>query len=93
MVKAESVKKVAELARLKLTDEELASFTDQLSSILETFETISEVVTEGVEPLVTPIEVQATLREDSTVEVYDTEKMLENAPDKLGSLVRVPPVV
>ncbi len=93
MVTLENVKKVAELARLKLTEDELTSLAEQLTKILKTFETISEVPTDGVEPLVTPVSIQASLREDSLLEHYDTEKLLENAPDKMGSLVRVPPVV
>lgn len=93
MVDKETVKKVAELARLHLTEEELTSFTGQLASILDTFQAISEVPTEGVEPMITPSPIQSELRQDQREEHYDVERLLANAPDKMGSLVRVPPVV
>jgi aspartyl-tRNA(Asn)/glutamyl-tRNA(Gln) amidotransferase subunit C len=88
----EAVKKVSQLARLKLTDEELISIQNQLSLVLENFEQIAQVETTGVRPLVTPTEVAQVLRPD-TVESFDSEKILVNAPEKAGRLFKVPPVV
>lgn len=93
MVDLESVKKVAELARLRFTEEELKNLTHQLTTILESFETIAQVPTDGLEPMVTPVAVKAEPRGDDVEESYSAEELLENAPDKMGSLVRVPPVV
>jgi aspartyl-tRNA(Asn)/glutamyl-tRNA(Gln) amidotransferase subunit C len=88
----EAVKKVAQLSRLKLTDTELAAIQNQLSAVLENFEQISQVKTDGVRPLVTPTEIAQVLRPD-IAEVFDSEKILANAPEKAGRLFKVPPVV
>jgi len=55
---------IAEVSRLKLTDEELERFTEQLKVILEAFREIDEVDTEGVEPSFHPSELKDVLRED-----------------------------
>lgn len=88
----ETVKKVSQLARLKLADAELASIQTQLSAVLENFEQISNVNTNGVVPLVTPTEIAQSMRPDA-VESFDTEKIMANAPEKSGRLFKVPPVV
>ena len=88
----EAVKKVSQLARLKLTETELTSIQNQLSAVLENFEQISQVETSGVRPLVTPTEITQSLRPD-VAESFDSEKILANAPEKAGRLFKVPPVV
>ena len=88
----DAVKKVAHLSRLKLTDSELAAIQTQLSLVLENFDQISQVNTDGVPPLLTPTEIVQVLRPD-TPEVFDSEKILANAPEKSGRLFKVPPVV
>ena len=49
---AEKVRKVAVLARLKLSDAEIGDYTNKLGSILKYVDTLNEVDTEGVEPMV-----------------------------------------
>jgi len=88
----ETVQKVSHLARLKLSDAELGAIQNQLSAVLENFEQIASVNTEGVRPLVTPTEIAQVLRPD-VVEAFDAEKILANAPEKSGHLFKVPPVV
>ena len=58
------VRRVAEAARLSLTDEELERYEQQLKVILEAFRELDEVDTEGVEPSFHPIELEDVLRED-----------------------------
>ncbi len=89
----ETLDKVAKLARLKLTDQESADFTQQLTSALQNFEKISGVDTEGVEPLVTPTEIQDFWREDVVERLFTAEEIIANAPAKQGNLFAVPPVV
>ena len=55
---------IAEVSRLKLTDEELERFTEQLKVIIGAFREIDEVDTEGVEPSFHPSELKDVLRED-----------------------------
>jgi aspartyl-tRNA(Asn)/glutamyl-tRNA(Gln) amidotransferase subunit C len=86
------VQKVSHLSRLKLTHEEMTVIQSQLSAVLENFEQIAQVKTEGVRPLVTPTDIDQAMRSD-VVEPFDSEKLLENAPEKSGRLFKVPPVV
>jgi len=66
------VRRVAEAARLSLTDEELERYEQQLKVILEAFRMLDEVDTEGVEPSFHPIELEDVLREDKASEwVWD----------------------
>ena len=60
----ELLERVARVARLELTDEELEKFTDQLRVILEAFKELDEVDTDGVEPSFHPQELKNVLRED-----------------------------
>ncbi len=60
----ELLEHIAEVSRLKLTDEELERFTEQLKVILGAFREIDEVDTEGVEPSFHPSELKDALRED-----------------------------
>ena len=59
-----TVRRVAEVARLNLTPEELERYERQLKVIIEAFRMLDEVDTEGVEPSYHPIEIEGTLRDD-----------------------------
>lgn len=89
----ETVEHVSKLARLKLTEQELADFSQQLSAVLENFEKISQVDTKDVRPLVTPTDMSMALREDEVRARVESDKLLQNAPEKSGRLFKVPPVV
>lgn len=88
-----TVVKVAELSRLKLTPEEVTQYTKQLTSIVESFEKLSRVNTDGVEPLITPTDIESRLRSDELIEKFNVDELMESAPDKAGHLYKVPPVV
>ena len=93
MIGENELKKVARLARLELTEEEMKVYPQQLSAILGYFEQISKVDTKGVEPLITPSEIVQILRPDEA-QVWDhMEEALANAPERSGNLFKVPPVV
>ena len=87
------IENVAKLARLKLSEEEKAQFKSQMSSILEYFEELNDVNTEGVIPLVTPTEIVNPPREDKPEQWSEAENALSVAPQVKGNLFQVPPVV
>ena len=58
------VRRVAEAARLSLTDQELQRYEQQLKVILEAFRELDEVDTGGVEPCFHPVELEDVLRDD-----------------------------
>jgi aspartyl-tRNA(Asn)/glutamyl-tRNA(Gln) amidotransferase subunit C len=88
-----AVLKVAQLAKLKLSEDELGKIADKLTLVLSHFEKISELNTEGIEPLVTPIEVTQVLRMDQVEQDLTPEQILANAPARQGNLFKVPPVL
>ena len=93
MISEADLKKVAKLARLELRPEELSAYPKQFAAILEYFEQIAKIDTKGIEPLVTPTDMEQTLRAD-TAESWDgADQALANAPERSGNLFKVPPVV
>lgn len=92
-MKEADVEKVASLARLKINKDELEMYVPQLKSIVSYFEKISQVNTEGVEPLVTPTDMEVIYREDVLIEFEGAAEALDQAPEKMGNLFKVPPVV
>lgn len=93
MIDKKTALQVAHLARLKISDEEAESIAQQLSKVLGHFEEISKIDTKGIEPLVTPSEIESYWRPDQFEKEFSAEEMVSNAPDRAGQLFRVPPVV
>ena len=93
MISRDDLKKVASLARLHLSDRELDVYPQQFAAILSYFEQIAKVDTNGVEPLVTPTDIEQTLRKDEIETWSGAEAALANAPERSGNLFKVPPVV
>lgn len=93
MISKEQILKIAKLSRLSLNPAEEEGFADQFTAILDYFEQMSKVDTEGVEPLITPTEMEFHWREDSEVKWDVGAQVIESAPDKQGHLFKVPPVV
>lgn len=93
MLDREQVHKVAHLARLDLTPAEEASFTQQLSSILDYFEQLQELDTTDVPPTTRAIEVSNVTRPDVLIPKEDREKMLQSAPEQEGDFFRVPQIL
>lgn len=94
MISEEEVSRVAYLARLSLSAEEVKKLAEQLSSVLKHFEHVSKINTEGVEPLVTPTDIEPFWREDKVDDLAAaSEAAMQNAPESVGNLFKVPPVV
>ena len=62
------INRVAKIARLELSEEEKEEYSKDLNEILEAFEIIKDVDTEGVEPAYIPIDVEDVFREDEEQE-------------------------
>jgi aspartyl-tRNA(Asn)/glutamyl-tRNA(Gln) amidotransferase subunit C len=93
MISEDEVTRVAYLARLSLKPDEAKQLAADLSSILKHFEQVSKVNTENVEPLVTPTDMQQFWREDVVKAWESAEVAMANAPEAVGNLFKVPPVV
>ncbi len=88
----EQVVHVAALARLALTEEELARLESQLGAILDAVGKVSELDLEGVPPTSHPLDLVNVLAEDEPAPCLAREDALANAPDPEGGFFGVPPV-
>jgi aspartyl-tRNA(Asn)/glutamyl-tRNA(Gln) amidotransferase subunit C len=88
----DQVRKVAKLARLELSEPDLARMQQQLSSILEYVEKLNELDTAGVEPLAHPLPVQNVFRPDEPAPSLPPDAALQNAPNRAGDYFGVPAV-
>lgn len=89
----ETVKKIASLARIEMDDETLERMTPEIAGIMTWIEQLSEVNTDDVEPLASPVNLNLTLREDVMNDGDCVEKILANAPEKTQGFFVVPKVV
>ncbi len=87
------VSKVALLARLRLSPDELETFTGQLNSIVNYVAQLQEVDTSGVEPLAHGVEVRNVFRDDVRGEPLPREQALANAPKRNSTSFLVPAVL
>ncbi|MCB1529805.1 MAG: Asp-tRNA(Asn)/Glu-tRNA(Gln) amidotransferase subunit GatC [Rhodospirillales bacterium] len=88
-----TVKKVASLARLKMSEEELERYKPQLENILKFVEQLGEVDTDNVEPLANVVDIRLRLREDDVTDGGIAKDVLANAPEELEDFFAVPKVV
>lgn len=89
----EDVAKVALLARLRLSPEELATFTGQLNSIVDYVAQLQGLDTRDVEPLAHGIEVRNVFRDDVRGPSLPREAALSNAPRRNADGFLVPAVL
>lgn len=78
MVEDETLEQVAANARLELTDEEKERFRQDLEDILDAFESLDDIDTDGVEPAFHPIELKDRKREDRAEDCLDQDTALKN---------------
>jgi aspartyl-tRNA(Asn)/glutamyl-tRNA(Gln) amidotransferase subunit C len=90
-ISPDEVRHVARLARLTLSDEELARFGEQLSAILEAVSKVSELDLADVPPTAHPLDLVNVWAEDEPRPSLPVEEALANAPDRDGTFFRVPP--
>lgn len=91
----EEVEHIAELAKLRLTDEEKARYREQLSAILDYAERLRRLDTSAIPPTATVLPLRTVLRPDVVEASIDRDRLLEGAPDADPSrgMFRVPPVL
>ena len=87
------VEHIAALARIGLTEEEILTFQEQLSNILDQFELLRQLDTSAVEPTGHAVEVNSVMREDVPAEPLSPEDTLLNAPRREDDFFRVKAVL
>jgi aspartyl-tRNA(Asn)/glutamyl-tRNA(Gln) amidotransferase subunit C len=88
----DQVRTVAKLARLELSDADLARMQPQLSAILDYVDQLQKLDTNGVEPLAHPLDVRNVFRDDERAASLSVDEALANAPTRGGDYFGVPAV-
>ena len=92
-VNTEQVRHIAKLARIAMSDAEVAAMVPELNAILGWVEQLAAVDTEGVEPLTAVIDQKLRLRDDVIDDGGVRDKVLANAPDAQHGFFAVPKVI
>lgn len=97
MITKEEIRKIAQLAHLEITDEEVELYTPQMASIVSYVEQLNELDTQVIEPatggLTAEGEITDSSRADQIRPSLGQELALKEAPDALAGHFRVPKVL
>ena len=92
-ISAAAVAKVARLARLDVSDDEITRMTGQLAGMLEHFADIDSLDLSDVTPMTQPYPLTNVFREDVVAPSLDRDEVLANAPAAEDGRFRVPPII
>jgi|TARA_B110000483_G_scaffold154132_1_gene183142 aspartyl-tRNA(Asn)/glutamyl-tRNA(Gln) amidotransferase subunit C len=92
-VDKETVAKIANLARIEVSDNELENTMGELNNILDWVEQLSEVNTDGIEAMTSVVAADLPLREDKITDGGYREKVIKNAPLAEHGFFAVPKVI
>lgn len=85
----EVVLHISTLCRVGMTEQDLERAGEQLSQILEQFEVLKQIDTEGVAPTTQSVPLTSVFREDIARPSLTQEETLANAPQREGEFVRI----
>lgn len=88
-----TVRRIARLARIEVTDEQASSLKGELSGILQWVEQLGEVDTESVEPMTRVVEIELKQRDDVVTDGEKTADVVANAPMSDDGFYMVPTVI
>ena len=88
-----TVRRIARLARIKISDQEVPGLEKELSGILTWVEQLGEVDTEGVEPMTCVVPIALKQRDDVVADGGITDEVTANAPIRQDGFYVVPKVV
>ena len=92
-VDQELVRKIAHLARISVSEEDVKHLETELSQIMDWVEQLSEVNTDGVQPLTSVVEATLRQRQDEVTDGGYPEDIVKNAPNSEDNFFVVPKVV
>lgn len=88
-----TVKRIARLARIRITEDEAASLEGELSNILDWVEQLNELQTDAVEPMTRVVPMGLKMREDGVTDGDKVEDVTVNAPNSEDGFFVVPKIV
>lgn len=89
----DEVRRIAELAKLDLTDAEIDLYAGQLSAILGYFERLQQVDTSQIPPTASVLPLHNVMRPDTPAAPLPVDEVLRNASDSVGAQFRVSAVL
>jgi len=92
-ISSSDVRKVAQLARLDLPDDQIETYTAQIEEILSYVDQLQEIDTKNVSPTTRAVEVVNAMREDLVDVKCLREDILNQAPHREGDFFRVPKIL
>jgi aspartyl-tRNA(Asn)/glutamyl-tRNA(Gln) amidotransferase subunit C len=92
-IEQDEIQKIAELARIRIADDQIGALTDRIGEILAMADTLQSVDTSGVVPLSNPMDAIQRLREDTVTEKNRREDYQAIAPAVENGLYLVPKVI
>jgi len=93
MLTKEELRKLEQLSKIKLQDNELDKFNNQLNEILEYMKELDELDLTGIEPLSNPLGTVNFFRKDEVKKWFDIEDTLKNAPQQEDNFFVVPKII
>lgn len=89
----ETIKHVAGLSRLEIDEKEIGKVTEQMSSIINMADQLSEVNTDGVEETVQVVDRDTVFREDKPEHWETREELMKNVPEQANGFIKVPVII
>lgn len=87
------VRKIAKLARIRLSDQEIKEMPNELSKIMQFIEQLQEVTTDHIEPLTSVSDMSLPMDEDEATDGGYVDDILKNAPKAEYNCFLVPKVI
>ena len=92
-ISSDEVKKVAQLARLELNNNEIQQHAEQLEKILSYIKQLEKINTENIPCTTRAIEVVNVLRKDEKKDFENSEELLDLAPSRENKFFKVPKII
>ena len=92
-ISPKDVEALSRLARIQLTDEELARFAGQMEEILSHVEKLKAAKTDGIPPTSHVLPLSNVFREDTLQPSLPVDQALANAPEREGPYFKVPKII
>jgi aspartyl-tRNA(Asn)/glutamyl-tRNA(Gln) amidotransferase subunit C len=92
-VDADTVRRIARLARIAVAEDEVERLRDEINGMLNFVEQLQEVDVEGVEPMTSVTPMAMKKRHDAVTDGNDAEAVLKNAPQSDNNFFLVPKVI
>tara|TARA_B100000029_G_C17373933_1_gene887191 strand:+ start:479 stop:778 length:300 start_codon:yes stop_codon:yes gene_type:complete len=89
----DEVKRIAKLAKLKISDDQLDYYADEMDKIISYFNKLSEVDTSNTEPMTHVSDINNITSEDKIQKDNLSPEFIDDCPDTFGKFIKVPKIL